>query len=451
MRRYTPHQFIEEATRVHEGRYSYPDLIYVHAQEKVKISCPEHGIFYQSPTHHIRRRQGCPKCKSKSSPQCQPQTLKDFVSNARAIHGDRYDYSRVEYKNNHTPVTIVCREHGEFSQLPSNHTNKTNRSGCPTCAGLAPWMLERFLSEAKEVHGDTFDYSLIKDVRGSKDKLEIICKLHGKFSQSPTHHIQRRQGCPECAGTQKGSTEKFIQLAREIHGSRYIYDEVVYVSTHKKVRIICPTHGAFEQRPSSHTKSKNPSGCPDCACTQWTTARFIERAQQEHGSEYDYSESEYSGLNSPVRIICRYHGPFAQRAGVHLNGSGCPRCRNSYGHAKIQRALSAAGIPYSEEYGIREQDARMPLWLDFAIIQDGALIAAVEYHGEQHFRPVSFGGEDFDKDAQFQIVQDRDERKRAWCKSNNVPLLEIPYKQLEQAGELAVEFASPILGSLAFS
>lgn len=148
----------------------------------------------------------------------------------------------------------------------------------PNVAGLPPWTLERFLIEATKVHGDKFDYSLIKDVRGSKEKLQIICRLHGTFLQSPTHHIQRQQGCPECGGTQRGSKEKFIQRARVRHGSRYNYDEVVYVSTHEKVRIICPTHGAFEQRPSSHTKSKNPSGCPSCACTQWDTALFIECA-----------------------------------------------------------------------------------------------------------------------------------------------------------------------------
>ena len=201
-RRRTVAQFLAEANRVHNGRSGYPGLRFVHSQQKIDIECMEHGIFQQSSQKHLAG-QGCRKCR----PRPQPQSRDAFVEKARAIHGDRFAYDRVVYVNNHTPVTIVCRAKGHvFSMLPSNHTHSRFPQGCRECSGRARWSLERFLHEAKELHGERYSYEQIQEVTSGRRRLPILCrKGHGTFMQSPAHHIYRKQGCAECAGVKRGA------------------------------------------------------------------------------------------------------------------------------------------------------------------------------------------------------------------------------------------------------
>ena len=183
------------------------------------------------------------------------QTQEDFIAKAKKVHGDKYDYSKVVYKNSTTKVCIVCPEHGEFWQVPSSHLRGV---GCPFC-GHKSLTDEEFIVEARKIHGDKYDYSKI----GLKDKSGrrcIICPEHGEFWQKRTDHIERCRGCLECSGCKKSTTEEFIEKARKIHGNKYDYSKVVYESAHKKVCIICPEHGEFWQEPDNHLRW----GCKKC-------------------------------------------------------------------------------------------------------------------------------------------------------------------------------------------
>src|SRR5690606_41518591 len=83
-----------------------------------------------------------------------------FIKKAREVHGDKYDYSKVEYKNKKTKVCIICPIHGDFWQLPGNHTNQ--RNGCPMCVGDQKSDAERYIKKVREVHGDKYDYSKVE-------------------------------------------------------------------------------------------------------------------------------------------------------------------------------------------------------------------------------------------------------------------------------------------------
>jgi hypothetical protein len=440
MRRRTPAQFEAEAIRVHNGRYKYPGLKFVHSKKKIDIECPEHGIFQQNPQKHLLG-QGCPKCKIKRMPQTQAQSRESFIAKAKKIWNDTFDYSRVEYVNNHAPVTIVCKKQNHvFRMLPSNHTHPRFPQGCRECSGRGRWTLERFLSEAWDVHEDTYSYDQIKEVTSSSKKLPIGCRQgHGTFMQSPAHHIQRKQGCPDCAGTKRGTTERFVEGARRVHGDMFSYNLVVYKTVHENVRIVCNScNCVFEQLPSNHLRSKEP--CPKCSGRSVDTSEFIRRAQEKHGDLYDYSESIYVNASSRLIIICPYHGPFEQLPPVHWSGSGCQKCRRSFGHEVIRSALSEAGVIFGEEYLLR-YGGGMPLWFDFAILQDGACVGAIEFHGEQHYRPINFGSGKLSGDEQLELVKSRDQRKRVWCERNGVSLLEIRFDQIRDARAMAVTFA----------
>ena len=127
-------------------------------------------------------------------------TTEKFVEKARKVHGDKYDYSKVEYKNAHTKVCIICPIHGEFWQIPNDHLNG---SGCQKCKinkiiSIKKMDGKKFIEKARKVHGDKYDYSKVEYIN-SKTKVCIICPEHGEFWQKPNYHINNKSGCPSCS------------------------------------------------------------------------------------------------------------------------------------------------------------------------------------------------------------------------------------------------------------
>lgn len=119
----TTEEFIEKARDVHGDKYDYSLTEYMGQSVKVKVVCSEHGEFEQLPMNHLADN-SCPKC-------VKVQSTDDFIRKANQIHGDKYDYSKVDYVNSCTKVCIVCHEHGEFWQNPHGHL--TGR-GCQKCS-----------------------------------------------------------------------------------------------------------------------------------------------------------------------------------------------------------------------------------------------------------------------------------------------------------------------------
>ncbi len=189
-----------------------------------------------------------------------------FIENARKVHGDKYDYSLVEYVNIRTKVSIVCPVHGEFKQQPINHT--TEKNGCPQCSRKHRIVLQThttidFISKARTIHASRYDYSLV-EYQGTNIKVKIICRIHGEFQQTPNSHINNKCGCPKCAGL-CFSSEDFITKARVLHGDKYDYSKVNYIRYDEKVIILCKIHGEFLQTPGVHLK---PCGCKTCSTIQ---------------------------------------------------------------------------------------------------------------------------------------------------------------------------------------
>lgn len=122
-------QFIKEANIIHNGKYDYSKVEYVNTNKKVCIICPIHGEFWQTPANHLKNH-GCPKCAFKKNENVNRGNLNHFINKAKEIHGDKYDYSKVNYFNNRTDVCIICPKHGEFWQTPHSHLSGC---GCPNC------------------------------------------------------------------------------------------------------------------------------------------------------------------------------------------------------------------------------------------------------------------------------------------------------------------------------
>ena len=214
----TTNQFIDEAKNVHGNKYDYSKVIYVNDRTKVCIICPEHGEFFQIPSNHLKGK-GCMKCSMKNKPQCLPVGKDVFVEKARKVHGNKYDYSKVSYVDGLTKVTIICPKHGEYEQKPQNHLAGC---GCQKCQdekrGISQkWDIKKFVSEAKNVHGEKYDYSLV-EYRNTDTPVNIICPIHGIFSQTPYHHVRRKQGCPACNSS---SLETLVRVILEKNGIKF--------------------------------------------------------------------------------------------------------------------------------------------------------------------------------------------------------------------------------------
>ena len=188
-------------------------------------------------------------------------STEEFISKAKTIHLDRYDYSKVKYYGMFTKVCIICPEHGEFWQTPTSHLKS---HGCQKCSGRFVYNTEDFIDKAKKIHNDKYDYSKVY-YTDSSSKVCIICPEHGEFWQTPSHHLQG-QSCPYCgikrnSEERKSNTAEFIEKSNKIHNNKYNYSCVIYENSNKKVSIICPKHGIFLQKPNDHLDGH---GCPKC-------------------------------------------------------------------------------------------------------------------------------------------------------------------------------------------
>ncbi len=401
----TVEKFIEKANNVHDEQYDYSDVKYVNSSTKVTINCLKHGKFSQLPNSHLRGS-GCPECYGTKK-----KTNEDFVKTARLIHGSVYDYSKVNYINNRTKVIIICNEHSEFEQQAGSHLRGV---GCPECFGKKKRTIEIFVNASKIVHGDKYDYSKV-DYVNDKTRVTIICSIHKEFNQTPSHHLQG-YGCRKCSKHPVTDTAEFITRANILHGDLYDYSNVEYTKSNKKVIIICRIHGPFQQVPGGHLQG---GGCPECGGSRKkTTEEFIIGSKKQHGDVYDYSNVNYVNAKTHVTIICPKHGEFMQAPDSHLHGNGCPTCNSSKGALAVFKHLLKHQISYETEKRFDKCKYKKTLPFDFYIPKINLLI---EFDGEQHYKPVEvFGGVEA-----FEKQQIKDVIKNKYAKENNYYLVRI--------------------------
>jgi len=145
-------EFIKKSLNIHNNKYNYSLVNYKNSKTKVKIICPEHGIFEQTPTKHLKGC-GCPNCANNVK-----LSNSEFIKRSNKIHNGKYDYSLVQYENNRTKVKIICPEHGTFKQIPTNHLRG---KGCNKCKinSIGEETIKNILKDKNInfIHQKTFD------------------------------------------------------------------------------------------------------------------------------------------------------------------------------------------------------------------------------------------------------------------------------------------------------
>jgi|ERR1035437_3038891 hypothetical protein len=129
MRKLTVEEFINKANKIHNNFYDYSQIEYISCHKKVEMVCPTHGPFFQTPGCHLNKR-GCKKCGYEKLSNLYKSNKEEFIIKAIKIHGNKYDYSKIVYKNTDSKVVIICTKHREFRQTPHDHLDG---HGCPKC------------------------------------------------------------------------------------------------------------------------------------------------------------------------------------------------------------------------------------------------------------------------------------------------------------------------------
>ena len=298
---------------------------------------------------------------------------------------------------------------------------------------------QEFIEKSKKIHGNRFDYSKTIYGKNNKEKVIIICKIHGEFLQIPNSHLLGI-GCSKCSEKYQPNTEEFILKAKLIHGDEYDYSSTNYISALKKINIICKKHGKFSQTANGHL---NGAGCIKCGIDfvsslhRKTLNQFIEDVKKIHGNRYDYSKCiHYKNNRTKLEIICPIHGSFFQSPHDHLSSFGCPKCKLSKGEQKIISFLDNNRISYISQKTFN--DCKNPktnrkLSFDFYIPSKNLLI---EYDGNCHYTSGRKLGNFITTNVDLTNTQYRDTIKTKYCKNKGINLLRIKYTKFKQIDKI---------------
>lgn len=260
-------------------------------------------------------------------------TTKEFIDKSLKKHGDKYDYSKVDYINSRTKVIVICKKHGEFKIKPPAHFNLGQ--GCKECSVLnRTTSFEEFIKKSHKVHNNLYDYPK-QNFEGVTSCVKIICSKHGEFVQKGYSHLNGN-GCREC-GTERTAKKTVISLkqfktrASKVHKNRYNYNKVYqFKNTSEKIEIICPEHGVFTQAVGNHLYGH---GCYHCG----NERRIIKgrgkwedvyrKLKKIHGDKYIFNKSSYIMISEKINVHCKVHNhDFDIKVSSLLNGQGCYHC-----------------------------------------------------------------------------------------------------------------------------
>ena len=187
--------WVKQATETHNNKYNYSLVNYTHSKTPITIICPIHGPFTQIPNSHLNGA-GCKDCGDISIVSANKLSNKEFITKAKLVHGDRYNYSKVNYINSKTEVIIICKEHGEFQQRPDTHTYR--KSGCSECSGSGgfdktkPAILYYLSINNGQAYKIGITNKTIKDRFGADiQNITVLHQVHYKSGQDAYNEEQR--------------------------------------------------------------------------------------------------------------------------------------------------------------------------------------------------------------------------------------------------------------------
>lgn len=217
--------FIEKAKKVHEDKYDYSKAVFKNNRTRIEIICSEHGSFFQFPTNHLKGS-GCKICAQEKRKIKKPKTnfkipgkklnQEEAINRFKKVHGDKYDYSKVNYIKYNNLVTIICPDHGSFEMLPYSHWQG---SGCLEC-NKNTLTIKQILDRLNNVKDELDSFEQLNYVK-MKIPIKIICKKHGPYEKHVLNYISGFR-CPNCSPKSKAEIELQELIPNSILNSRKV-------------------------------------------------------------------------------------------------------------------------------------------------------------------------------------------------------------------------------------
>ena len=459
----TKEEYVAKARAKWGDAYDYSESVYVAGLSPITIRCIKHNHYFTVQAgNHISTKQrrfsaGCPICAQErltaaralrensimaqikkiraSKPKKTSQEI--FIEKAKAQYPD-YDYSKVEYKDRDTSVTLICPKHGVFAIRPRTLLSKEKGKqphGCWECCGMKKPALnnsETFKEDVLALYGDKYVFHC-EDYKCKTSQIRVECKLHGEHKIS-ADAILHGSACIYCNG--RLYPKDWIKNAKAVHGDKYIYDESKPPRIKSdRIRYKCPIHGWQETRYDCHVDLK--CGCPVCAgypnklSAEQRKANWVKRCKKKYNDRFDYSQFVYVNNDTKGLVTCKeHHYSYMIDPWMHLRGAGgCPFCTGSEGEVHIRTWLENHHINFVPQYSIPNENLfckRKHLMVDF-YLPDYRMF--IEMNGEQHYKNIAYFHQ---YSWTLEDQQIRDESLRQYSKRHNVRLLVIKYDEIKK-------------------
>lgn len=420
-----------------------------------------------------------------------------FIERAKALWGDAFDYTDMQFTTGKEPCVITCRKHGPIRiGMAQNHILKDPRfrTGCPFCKEehtgyrnykQVPELIKERESDRKArialnkqeqerkaierkakqeqkkadmalyVSSHGYDISQLNDqqiaqryasIKGNEKLAPILAARRAERERKTQLQAEERKRKVAEDIHQRGLS--YIARAKEIHGDKYDYTETTYEKKeyHGKLQwvlanIYCPTHGYFDARPDVHVTMK--CGCNLCAGNynfmpvEERKAHWVARCQKKYGDRFDYSQFNYVDNDTKGIIICREHNfAYEQDPWTHLrHAGGCPICTGSEGEVHIRKWLEDNNVTFTPQYKIPNEnsDCKRQYLVADFHLPDYNLI--VEMNGEQHYKYIAHF-HDGREQWTFEDQQIRDQTLRTYCQDHHINLLEIKYDEINKIPQI---------------
>ena len=316
-----------------------------------------------------------------------------------------------EYINNSTKILHKCLVCGNTWKV--RPYSVLNGSGCPYCSGKIKKTTEQYKEELKDR-----SIEVLEEYINAHTKILHKCNICGNTWKATPHDILRGTSCPTCFGTPKKTTEQYKTELKSINSNIEVLEE--YKSNKTKILHKCKICGyEWKVIPSSILLR---ASCPACSGNkQKTTEEYKEELKSKNPNIICLEEY----INNHTKIlhkclVCGNTWKITPRNA--LIGVGCPKCNFSHGERNIENFLLENKISFIPQKRFSDCKDKKPLPFDFYLPEKNI---AIEYQGIQHYKPVkAFGGEE-----QLHLQRHHDWLKRKYCKSNNITLITISYKE----------------------
>jgi hypothetical protein len=315
-------KFYEESIpqlKVERPNLSFEKFIFEGTKVKSTVTCSTHGDFLASTFSLTTMKIDCPDCameKRLNYINGRKVTFEDFKFRVIEKFGDKIILgTKNQYKGYEKPFPMSCKKHGDLNILPQRLL--LNEHGCYECSkdASAEKRLksdkDKFKIESFNLHGGIYSYELVHDFKSQREKVKIICPVHGEFNQTVSSHLQGR-GCVKCSAKQRGEEkikkfgETYFNNMKELHQNKYEYPKQEYLGSMSEISFICPNHGLRKQKAMYHAQG---GGCQICG-GGWSKKSLLEwiRAMREQLIHLDRVILLDILVNSKVSRLLRQMG-----------------------------------------------------------------------------------------------------------------------------------------------